>query len=144
MRKKDELSLENTCMGHAHPEEMVFVLLGRDSAAPVAIRAWVAERLRLGKNVETDAQVTDALSIAETMELEGRRWVGVCAHARTTRGENSPLRYGSKRTQVCSDCRMFRTHGHNTDPDRPTPGFPVSAWRPASEYAGEISTDEDA
>ena len=54
MRKEDELSKEHTCMQHAHPKEMVFVLLSRDAAAPVAIRAWVAERLRLGKNVETE------------------------------------------------------------------------------------------
>jgi hypothetical protein len=75
MRKKDELSLENTCLSHAHPEEMVFVLIGRDSVAPFAIRAWVTERIRLGKNVETDPQIIEAMSIADTMELEGRKWV---------------------------------------------------------------------
>lgn len=74
MRKKDELSLDHTCMHHAHPEEMVFVLLSRDAAAPAAIRAWVAERLRLGKNVGGDEQILEALSRAETMEKEGRRW----------------------------------------------------------------------
>lgn len=76
MRKKDELSREHTCMQTAHPEEMVFVLLSRDAAAPVAIRAWVAERLRLGKNVETDEQIVDALECADTMEKEGRLWTG--------------------------------------------------------------------
>jgi hypothetical protein len=76
MRKKDELSKEHTCMQHAHAEEMVFVLLSRDSAAPVAIRAWVAERLRLGKNAETDAQIVDALECARVMETEGRLWTG--------------------------------------------------------------------
>jgi hypothetical protein len=76
MRKKDELSLENTCMSHAHPEEMTFVLLGRDPAAAVAIRAWVAERLRLGKNAPEDKQITEALECASTMEAEGRKWVG--------------------------------------------------------------------
>ena len=76
MRKKDELSREHTCMQHAHPEEMVFVLLSRDAAAPVAIRAWVAERLRLGKNTEADAQITDALECARVMEAEGRLWTG--------------------------------------------------------------------
>lgn len=75
MRKKEELSSDNTCMGHAHPDEMVFVLIGRDPAAPVAVRAWVAERLRLGKNAETDPQVVEALRVADTMELEGRCWV---------------------------------------------------------------------
>jgi hypothetical protein len=75
MRKKDELTKEHTCMQHAHPEEMVFVLLSRDVAAPAAIRAWVAERLRLGKNVETDGQIVEALACAYTMEIEGRKWV---------------------------------------------------------------------
>ncbi len=76
MRKKDELSLKDTCMQHAHPNEMVFVLLSRDAAAPVAIRAWVAERLRLGKNTSADEQIVEALACAGTMESEGRQWVG--------------------------------------------------------------------
>jgi hypothetical protein len=74
MRKKDELTQEHACMQHAHPDEMVFVLLSRDAAAPVAIRAWVAERLRLGKNCEDDPQVVDALERALTMEREGDQW----------------------------------------------------------------------
>lgn len=74
MRKKDELSREHTCMQHAHPEEMVFVLLSRDAAAPVAIRAWVSERLRLGKNVETDEQIVEALECARVMEEEADKW----------------------------------------------------------------------
>lgn len=80
MRKKDELSKLNTCMAHAHPDEMVFVLLGRDAAAPAAIRAWVEERVRLGKNVRTDPQVTEALECARVMEGEGRMWVGQPTH----------------------------------------------------------------
>ena len=49
---------------------MLFVLLGRDKAAPFAIRAWVEERIRLGKNERTDAQITEALACAATMEAE--------------------------------------------------------------------------
>lgn len=79
MRKKDELSREHTCMNHAHDEEMVFVLLSRDAASPVAVRAWVAERLRLGKNVETDEQIVSALACARTMELEGAKWKNAAA-----------------------------------------------------------------
>lgn len=67
-------------MKTAHPQEMVFVLLSRDAAAPVAIRAWVTERLRLGKNIETDAQIVEALECAKMMELEGRQWVGAAVH----------------------------------------------------------------
>ncbi len=74
MRKKDELTREHTCMQNAHPEEMTFVLLSRDIAAPAAIRAWVAERLRLGKNINTDPQITEAQECARVMESEGRKW----------------------------------------------------------------------
>ena len=76
MRKKDELSKEHTCMQHAHPNEMVFVLLSRDAAAPATIRAWVTARLALGKNVATDAQIVEALECAQTMETEGAKWKG--------------------------------------------------------------------
>lgn len=69
--------------------EMVFTLLGRDPAAPVAVRAWVAERLRLGKNTEHDAQITEALDIATTMEMEGRQWVGHPIHYPFGMGEES-------------------------------------------------------
>src|SRR5271163_2919444 len=80
MRKKEELSKTNSCMAHAHLEEMVFVLLGRDVAAPAAIHAWVSERLRLGKNSADDPQIIDALACADTMVAEGRQWVGADAH----------------------------------------------------------------
>lgn len=75
MRKKDELASPSSCMQKAHPNEMVFVLLGRDVLAPRLIREWVADRLRVGKNVETDPQITEALACAEIMENEGRTWV---------------------------------------------------------------------
>jgi hypothetical protein len=74
MRKKEELSKKHTCMQHAHEDEMVFVLLSRDAAAPIAIRAWVAERIRLCKNTHEDAQIVEALECAATMEREGRTW----------------------------------------------------------------------
>ena len=89
MRKKDELSKPQTCMSNAHPNEMVFVLLGRDAAAPAAIRAWVAERLRIGKNTETDLQIVEALECAKTMEAEGRQWVGAALHYPPGLGEES-------------------------------------------------------
>lgn len=70
MRKVDELSNPNSCMSKAKPDEMTFVLLGRDAAAPVAIRAWIEERIRLGKNTRNDSQIIDAELCAATMELE--------------------------------------------------------------------------
>lgn len=49
MRKRDELTDPNSCINRAREDEWTFVLLGRDKAAPVAVRAWVEERIRLGK-----------------------------------------------------------------------------------------------
>lgn len=70
MRKSEELTNPASCMNCALPNEMIFVLLGRDVAAPDAIRSWVAHRLSLGKNKITDAQITGALACADTMERE--------------------------------------------------------------------------
>lgn len=89
MRKKDELSRSATCMALAHPEEMTFVLIGRDAAAPIAIRAWVAERLRLGKNAPSDEQIIEALECAAMMEAEGRKWVDAARHYPAGMGEES-------------------------------------------------------
>lgn len=89
MRKHDELSLKSTCLQSAHQNEMVFVLLSRDAAAPSTIRFWVEERLRLGKNVRTDEQIVEALACALTMESEGRKWVGAASHYPPGMGEES-------------------------------------------------------
>lgn len=70
MRKRDELTNPSACMVRARDDEMTFVLLGRDAAAPVAIRAWIAERIRLGKNQPGDPQLTEAEQCARTMESE--------------------------------------------------------------------------
>ena len=67
MTKREELTNPKSCMNRALDYEMTFVLLGRDPAAPVAIRAWVAERIRLGKNDAYDAQIIEALHCANCM-----------------------------------------------------------------------------
>ena len=89
MRKQDELSSTKSCTATAHPQEMVFVLLGRDAAAPFAIRAWADERVRLGKNVEGDVQIVEARACADTMDREGRQWVGAATHYPPGMGEES-------------------------------------------------------
>ena len=68
MLKRDELSNPNSCLNRAADGEECFVLLGRDAAAPVAIRAWVAERLRIGKNQPGDETIVDALRTASNLE----------------------------------------------------------------------------
>jgi hypothetical protein len=70
MRKVEELTNVASCMSIAKDQELTFVLLGRDAAASVAIRAWVSERIRLGKNTAADSQIIDALQLAEMMEAE--------------------------------------------------------------------------
>lgn len=76
MKKRDELSDPNSCMGRAGDDELTFVLLARDAAAPAAIRAWIVERVRLGKNRPDDDQLLDAEQCARAMEvdrIDGRR-----------------------------------------------------------------------
>ena len=70
MRKRDELNHPASCMNRARENEMTFVLLGRDAAAPIAIKAWCRERVRLGKNLPDDPQIVEAYECAVTMELE--------------------------------------------------------------------------
>lgn len=68
MMKHEELHNPTSCLNRAREYELIFVLLARDVAAPAAIRAWVAERLRLDKNQPGDRQITEALECARSME----------------------------------------------------------------------------
>lgn len=70
MIKRDEIEDQESCFNKATDGERLFVLLARDPAAPVAIRAWIAERLRLGKNSPGDEQIREAYECACLMELE--------------------------------------------------------------------------
>jgi len=72
MIKRDEIECTDSCFNKARDNERLFILLARDPAAPVAIRAWVAERLRLDKNTATDPQIVEALECARIMEIERR------------------------------------------------------------------------
>lgn len=77
MVKSDELTNPQSCMSRAKDGEMTFVLLARDSAAPVAIRAWVAERIRLGKNDINDEQIKEALHCCGFMDQQRRDKIGL-------------------------------------------------------------------
>jgi hypothetical protein len=68
VRKRDELADPRRCLNKAKDDEWLFVLLGRDPAAPAAVRAWAAERVRLGKNLPADPQL-----------LEAGRWADLAA-----------------------------------------------------------------
>lgn len=70
MRKWEELTNPGSCMSRASSDEMTFVLLGRDVAAPDIIRAWARLRVEIGKNKQTDPQIREALECARTMQRE--------------------------------------------------------------------------
>jgi hypothetical protein len=70
MRKKQELNEPKSCLSRAREDEMLFVLLGRDAAAPATIRFWMEERIRLGKNTGEDEQITEAAMCATQMEMD--------------------------------------------------------------------------
>lgn len=72
MLKKDELSIPTSCLSKAHDNELIFVLLERDHAAPYAIRAWADERIRLRKNKIGDEQINEALACADLMDKSSR------------------------------------------------------------------------
>ena len=72
MIKRDEIEYSESCFNKARDNERLFVLLARDVAAPAAIRAWVAERIRLDKNTAADPQIVEALDCARLMEIERR------------------------------------------------------------------------
>lgn len=80
MLKHKELADPTSCLNKAKDSEMLFVLLGRDPAAPVAIRAWMHERIRLGKNEPTDSQIVEATRCASEIEqfLLSQQCPGVC------------------------------------------------------------------
>lgn len=70
MRKCDELSDPKSCMSRAREDELTFVLLARDAAAPATIRFWAAQRVKMGKNREEDLQIKQALACADAMAEE--------------------------------------------------------------------------
>ena len=70
MRKRQELTDPSSCMNRARDDEMTFVLLGRDVAAPATVRAWIEERIRLGKNNRNDAQIVEAEEWIATVQRE--------------------------------------------------------------------------
>jgi hypothetical protein len=80
MFKRDELTLAESCFNKARMHEPIFVLLGRDEAAAIAIRAWVQARLHFNKNKEGDPQIVEALACAKRMETKfhcsGCGWAG--------------------------------------------------------------------
>lgn len=68
MQKQHELSNPDSCMSRAKDDEPVFVLLGRDLAAPDTVRYWADRRVELDKNRPDDPQILSAHKDARAME----------------------------------------------------------------------------
>lgn len=68
MNKAQHRRDPSSCWSKARENEVLFVLLGRDRAAPATIRYWVTQRLALGKNTADDPQIHDALLLADDIE----------------------------------------------------------------------------
>jgi hypothetical protein len=77
MIKREELTNPKSCMSRAADGEMTFVLLARDVSAPFAIRTWVAERIRRGKNKWDDPQILEAEHCADYMEQQRKDRIGL-------------------------------------------------------------------
>lgn len=68
MKKIEEMAQLHSCLNKADRDEFIFVLLGRDVAAPDTIRFWATERMRLGKNKLNDKQIQEAFETARQIE----------------------------------------------------------------------------
>ena len=72
MIKRMEKADGRSCWNKAADDELVFVLLARDVAAPRAVREWANERVALGKNRFDDSQIEEALKWAKAVENQQR------------------------------------------------------------------------
>lgn len=98
MRKRFELN--QGCMAKAFDHEPTFVLLARDIAAPAAIREWCRLRCLHGKNGAQDAQITEALAIADVMQDEQQLWHLEAKAALTPAAPETPTEPAKQRVTV--------------------------------------------
>ena len=73
MTKSDEIEFPDSCWNRARDDELVFVLLGRDAAAPETIRFWARLRKKLGLNTDYSDQIMSARALALLMERSGKK-----------------------------------------------------------------------
>lgn len=55
------------CYEAAKDDEPMFVLLGRDACAPEIVEEWCRRRWVSGKNERDDAQIKEAMELAQKM-----------------------------------------------------------------------------
>lgn len=66
--KQEALQDPNSCWNRALWSEPVFILLGRDKSAAVAIRAWIHHRLISGKSSPSSKEIISARREADEIE----------------------------------------------------------------------------
>ena len=76
MKKIDEINHPDSCFNKAKDDEMIFVLRSTDPSAPIAIMAWITDRIRIGKNKFSNQKIQDAFNCAEVMEKERNKIEG--------------------------------------------------------------------
>lgn len=71
MIKSKELVDPSSCLNRAREDEAVFVLIERE-CSPETIRFWCSLRVAKGKNRADDPQITEALTLANYIEVQLR------------------------------------------------------------------------
>lgn len=61
------------CYANAAPDEPMFILLGRDPAAAMALVFWCELRVELGLNGANDSQIKDAQDCYKKMVEEAQK-----------------------------------------------------------------------
>lgn len=90
MRKKHEIARSDSCWNKATDDEILFVLLERDAAAPETIRFWARKRIELGLNKPDDIQIRNAMQTA--MMIETSLSAHIVTYHEASVDHNSPPR----------------------------------------------------
>lgn len=73
MLKSQEKAQNDSVWNKTKDNERLFILSENDVTAPMIIKTWVSERIKLGLNSPTDPVILDALDLSMMMEYEYSR-----------------------------------------------------------------------
>jgi len=68
MLKEQEIDNLVSCLNQAAMDEPLFVIRGKDITGGDTVREWTRRRVAVGKNHPKDAQIIEALAIADAMD----------------------------------------------------------------------------
>ncbi len=107
MIKTKELTDPKSCLNKAKDDELLFVLLGRDPAAAVAVQAWINERIRIGKNKPNDPKIIEATEAIKQMSPP----VAVCDCPCHKGQSKTPSFVNAMPCMLCQDNHHFNQDG---------------------------------